>query len=349
MDFREAFLLQTKIHKNYTPQDAVKLCYQAAFGPGHMLKNIDRAKAYLHEECHGLTKVKEPLWEDISGDLVRLNLRPWAGEGLPVEWLFALFQMTAEFPHKGDEAFAYYISSVRELSTDGLLPFTCEEFDFYYEVYQSGGIRAVSHSDVYRAVNAPAYRLISKRYLNLIPVLKALNLDLGIHVIAIDGMAGSGKTTLAYDLARVLGCDLIQMDDFFLPLSLRTTERMEEPGGNIHYERFLEEVISNVHQDKEFSYRRFDCGIKDYDGEVRIKPGSLRIVEGSYSCHPAFGDYADLRVFVKTDPETQMERISRRSIPHWMVERFRDSWIPMENRYNEEFRVCELAHIVIET
>ena len=32
------------------------------------------------------------------------------------------------------------------------------------------------------------------------------------------------------------------MDDFFLPMELRTAERLEEPGGNVHYERFSAEV-----------------------------------------------------------------------------------------------------------
>lgn len=348
MDFLEAFLLQTRIHKNYTPQDAVKLCYQAAFGPEHMLKNLDRAQTYLHEECRNLTCKEEPLWEKISSELVRLNLRPWVQEGLPVDWLFSLFRMTAELPQNGETAFLRYISLVQKQAQQRALPFSYEELDAWYEEYLAGGLRAVSHSEGYRQANAPAYRLVSKRYLNLISVLRILNRNPGIRVIAIDGMAGSGKTTLANDLQRLLGCSLIRMDDFFLPLAMRTPERMAEAGGNIHYERFSEEVIPYIRVERSFSYRRFDCSVMDYSGDVHVK-GNLRIVEGSYSCHPAFGNYPDLRVFVETDAGTQMERICQRDISQWMVERFRDSWIPMENRYHEAFDLRHKADIVINT
>ena len=61
-------------------------------------------------------------------------------------------------------------------------------------------------------------------------------------IIAIDGRAASGKSTLAQQLGELLDADVIHMDDFFLPPSLRTKERLSEPGGNVHYERFAEEV-----------------------------------------------------------------------------------------------------------
>lgn len=349
MDFREAFLLQMRTHKNYTPQDAGKLCFQAAFGPRHMLKDPDRALGYLENECRNLTSVKDPMYEEISPDLVRMNLRPWISEKLPVLWLFSLFQMTAEQWTDGDSAFRAYISSVRMICAEGATPFTLEEFDAWFREYCSGGIRAISHSSQYREANHPAYRLVAKRYLNLIPILSALVADPQIRVIAIDGMAGSGKTTLANDLRQVLGCGVVRMDDFFLPMELRTQDRMEEAGGNIHYERFQEEVIPFVSCQGGFSYRRFDCGIMDYGEPVSIEPGSLRIVEGSYCCHPAFGNYADLRIFVETDPATQMDRIARREIPDWMVDAFRDRWIPMENRYHNTFELRRNANVIINT
>ena len=76
-------------------------------------------------------------------------------------------------------------------------------------------------------------------------------------VIAVDGMSGAGKTTYAEELATKLDANVIHMDDFFLPFSLRTKERYQTPGGNIHYERFKEEVLN--HLKKDFSYRKFDC------------------------------------------------------------------------------------------
>ena len=86
-------------------------------------------------------------------------------------------------------------------------------------------------------------------------------LPTGMRIIAIDGRCAAGKTTLAARLAKELGGDVIHMDDFFLPPALRTQERRSEPGGNVHYERFLTEVIPNLASGRPFSYRRFDCSL----------------------------------------------------------------------------------------
>ena len=80
-----------------------------------------------------------------------------------------------------------------------------------------------------------------------------------VRIIAIDGRCAAGKTTLAARLVKELGGDVIHMDDFFLPPALRTPERRSEPGGNVHYERFLTEVLPNLRSGRPFFYRRFDC------------------------------------------------------------------------------------------
>ena len=56
----------------------------------------------------------------------------------------------------------------------------------------------------------------------------------GISVIALDGRAAAGKSTLAAALAETLQAAVSHMDDFFLPLALRTPQRLAQPGGNIH-------------------------------------------------------------------------------------------------------------------
>ena len=62
----------------------------------------------------------------------------------------------------------------------------------------------------------------------------------GARIIAIDGRCASGKSTLSEDVKNTLDVNIVRMDDFFLPLSLRTPERFALPGGNVHYERFID-------------------------------------------------------------------------------------------------------------
>ena len=155
-------------------------------------------------------------------------------------------------------------------------------------------------------------------------------------VIALDGPAASGQTTLAEMLALLLPADIIHMDDFFLPVPLRTPERFATPGGNVHHERFCEEVLPGLHRPEAFVYRRFDCSVMDFRGERTVGTAPFRIVEGSYSAHPALGAYADIVVFYAVDPDEQMARILRRNGPE-KAERFRNEWIPLEEAY---FTAC---------
>ena len=59
-------------------------------------------------------------------------------------------------------------------------------------------------------------------------------------VVAIDGGAASGKTTLAGMLSERYGGAIVHMDDFFLRPEQRTPERFAEAGGNFDRERFTE-------------------------------------------------------------------------------------------------------------
>lgn len=165
-------------------------------------------------------------------------------------------------------------------------------------------------------------------------------------VIAIDGRAASGKSTLAEQLSKLLGADVIHMDDFFLPPELRSEERLAEPGGNVHYERFCEEVLPYLNSPELFSYRIFDCSRMDYNGESTVRNTPIRIVEGSYSHHPKFGKYADLFVFSDVDAVEQMRRIRLRNGEE-KAQMFAKKWIPLEERYFAEFGIKTHADTVV--
>jgi uridine kinase len=158
-------------------------------------------------------------------------------------------------------------------------------------------------------------------------------------IIAIDGRAASGKTTLAERLGSL---PVIHIDDFFLPSELRTAERLERAGENFHHERFAEEVLPFIRRNEVFSYRIFDCALGDYAGTREIMPAKIKIVEGSYSCHPVLGEYMDLRIFCDIDYSLQIERIHKRTNP----EAFITKWIPLEEAYFKAFDIIRKADII---
>ena len=164
-------------------------------------------------------------------------------------------------------------------------------------------------------------------------------------IVAIDGNCTSGKTTLTAQLAEIFDCTVFHMDDFFLRPEQRTPRRFEEAGGNVDYERFHEEVLLPLQAGKPFSYRPFDCSTFSLSEPVTVAPKKLVIIEGSYSLHPYFGDTYDLKILLTIDPGTQRQRVLER--PAFLQERFFSLWIPMENRYLEEFQIAGKADLIL--
>lgn len=164
-------------------------------------------------------------------------------------------------------------------------------------------------------------------------------------LIALDGRCASGKTTLAASLKQETGCNVIHMDHFFLRPEQRTRQRLEEPGGNVDYERFKEEVMIPLSQKKAFSYQIFDCKKMELSSSVQVEPNAVTIIEGSYSCHPVLWDFYDLHVFLSIGREEQLQRIRRRNGEKAVIQ-FADRWIPLEEKYFSTFQIPERCELV---
>lgn len=166
-------------------------------------------------------------------------------------------------------------------------------------------------------------------------------------IIAIDGPSTSGKTTLSKALAEALDCNVIAVDDFFLQPHQRTPQRLNTAGGNFDKERLLQEVMIPLSNGTGFLYRPFDCKACTLLDPVKVEPKPITVIEGVYSCHPDLQKFYDLMVFVKTDKETQLQRLTQRS-PQ-MLSRFIGQWIPMEERYFNTLGIEEYCHLTIKT
>ncbi len=186
--------------------------------------------------------------------------------------------------------------------------------------------------------------MIDKREDRVEFVLNAVR-ELSPRVIAVDGPCASGKTTLVSDLRKRLEFSVISMDDFFLPPELRTPARFAEKGGNVHYERFMEEVITPLKAGKAFSYRRFSCRTFTYEGEVHIPSDGLVVIEGSYALNPHFPVYWDISFLLSIDPDEQIRRLSLRSPEK--LDMFISKWIPLENDYFESCNIAGRATFIL--
>ena len=348
----EVLRLHAGFYEKMQPADAVKLLYQAAFGPGHMISDPSAALERTRIEMESATVKPSlpgdgtPVFEEIGGGYARLYLNPRLNPALVTR----LFTASANAPVKDSADFTESLALLRRLTAEGVFGFSSDELEEYLDGYIRVGMPAVSHSEVYRNAYHPAYRVIRREYTRLLPMLYLIEKDVAEHgscVLAIDGFCASGKSTLAQAIAQAFNARLIHMDDFFLPPEKRTPQRFAEPGGNVDYERFKAEVVDQL-ASEELTYGVFDCSEMAVTSHVTLPKTPVTVIEGAYSHHPSFGEYYDLDIFVQTSPEEQLRRIRERDGEEYLP-MFVNRWIPMERAYEEAFDVRDGVLYLIET
>lgn len=160
-------------------------------------------------------------------------------------------------------------------------------------------------------------------------------------LVAIDGMSASGKTTLGNLLhMEFADSNLFHMDDYFLQPHQRTDKRLSEVGGNVDYERFMDEVVLHANDRDGLSFRKFDCQTQTLGPATYVPWRPLVIIEGAYSQHPYFGNIYDLCIFCEISKEEQKKRILKRNGPE-KLDRFLNEWIPKENTYFKTYKIKE--------
>jgi len=167
-------------------------------------------------------------------------------------------------------------------------------------------------------------------------------------LVAVDGMAASGKTTLATALCRAFPRSaVVHMDDFTIPFEDRAPGYFEAQLSNADVVRFDREVLTPLLEGQEACYRPYVCHpVPGFLEPVRIAPKTrLIVIEGAYCLHPLLFDRYDLRVLSLIDPQAQRMRILARN-GEAQLARFESLWIPMENRHIEAHslrRRCDMT------
>lgn len=164
---------------------------------------------------------------------------------------------------------------------------------------------------------------------------------------AIDGRCGSGKTRLAGLIERLFSCNVLHMDDFYLPPNRRPWNWREVPGGNMDFERLRRELLVPLGEGREAFYRPYSCALGETGEEKRLAPRGLTVVEGSYSQHPLLKAQYELTVFLTCDGEERRKRLQMREGEG--LEKFEKIWIPMEESYFKSFLVESGSSLRVDT
>ena len=338
-----------KKHPESELQDILKMLYQNEFGPKHLAENEIECFKSLSSEINNIDyNENEELFEDIGCGALRLNLKA-IPEGTDLNYINKIIVNSANEFNGTNEKLVVKFGLLVVMAQNNELPFDIQRVRDETNAFAKNGFKPISHSNVYKTRYNPSYRVISKKYRELVEAVIALRkVDFKEKhiVISIDGGSASGKSTLARNLANLLNAETVHCDDFFLPQQMRTEERLNEIGGNIHYERLKEEVIDKLRKPTVISYKVYDCSKNEFTQNKVLMNKKVIVVEGAYSCHPYLENYADFKIFLKVDEETQKKRILNRNGED-MLKRFINEWIPMENKYFKEFRIEAEADSII--
>ena len=334
------------------PQDLLKALHQSAFGCGHFLTDEAEGLRFLREEAAApLPALTGPAVEPLDGDYCRVHLQTLRDSTLHPETLFRLFSLSAAEPPKGGEAaLAEHLVCLSALAEANKLPFSPTETEDAVKRWRQAGYPACRHSEEFRQAYAPAYRVVRREYAHLLPLLAEIDrlmVEKSRVIVALEGGSAAGKSTAAAMLEKIYDCSVFHMDDFFLRPEQRTTARLAEPGGNVDWERFRDEVLSPLTGGESILYRRYSCHTQTLQVPETIVPKALNIVEGAYCMRPELAPSYDLSAFLSVSPELQHSRIKKRNDPDVQT-KFFALWIPLENSYFDALDVRSRCDLILE-
>jgi hypothetical protein len=160
-----AFGVHLEAHPMAQAEDLYKFLHQAVYGPGHAIPNRQAAAAYLERELEGLgpPMEAEPLCEDLGGQpvLVRVNLRPLMADGGNPDLLLDAFVESANQVHGSSERMETVLSLAVSWLTCASRPDLSRELDALVNELAEKGYPAIHHSESYRDVYRPAYRVVA--------------------------------------------------------------------------------------------------------------------------------------------------------------------------------------------
>ena len=171
----------------------------------------------------------------------------------------------------------------------------------------------------------------------------------GPLLIAVDGLGGAGKSTLAAQLSAALPrSSIVEVDDFYRPM---TAEDRADLGPREGYERYfdwvrlLDEAIEPLRKQRRARFRRYDWEMNSLGEWCEVAPSDVVIVEGVYSTRPELRPLFGVTVYVDTPRVQRAARMTARGYDNldWL-----DHWMAAEDWYVRHHRPAERADLVID-
>jgi uridine kinase len=185
----------------------------------------------------------------------------------------------------------------------------------------------------------------------LITQIRALRPKPGrLFVIAVSGYGGSGKSSLAAELAKTLGeAEVVSIDDFIVgPKHERSAD-----WHTFDRERLRDEILAVAQPGEMLTYQQFQSGVRasHRPGSQRtITPGKYLIIEGCSVLHPDLMKYYDFSVWIDCPLDTARLRAEARDRSQGNDDSrlWDEVWSPNDRDYFNNYRPDRLADAIVE-
>ena len=158
------------------------------------------------------------------------------------------------------------------------------------------------------------------------------------QIILIDGPAGSGKTTLSYQLSAELDCQVVHLDDHYNGWD-------EALGSGLTKTLLL--IVENFVNGRASLIPKFNWHLAKFDGAKEIPPGEILIIEGVGSGQSQIRPFATKLYWVETEPDIGLARVLERDGADY--EEQIKLWQMREANHFQVERTREFADFIIST
>ena len=144
--------------------DLLKLLFQHEFGAEHLISDVAASLRRIEDEIATLSEkaLHGDAVEDIGNGLCRIHLRACVRGECSIEQLNSLFLETANHPRGSIPGFVSKALLLKGYCLKGGLPFDPDALSAALASHAEAGYPALHHSQSFRELYAPAYRVVEK-------------------------------------------------------------------------------------------------------------------------------------------------------------------------------------------